>query len=95
MRRVFNDLYHGRFRAWERRPHRTEENKAVNRKIEDEKRYFIQKMSIDDCQRFQALEDLYTQASDFEQIDAFACGFKQGAIIMCAIFMNEDELTHS
>ena len=46
MRNVFHDLYHGRYSAWERRPHRTDENKAVNRKIEDEKHYFSQKMSL-------------------------------------------------
>lgn len=51
---VLSDLYHGHINAWERRPNRTVESKAINRKIEDEKRYFIQKLSLDDVERFDA-----------------------------------------
>jgi len=93
MSKVFYDLYHGRYSAWERRPNRTDENRAVNRKIEDEKRYFSQKMSLDDFQRLIALENLYTDASDFEQVDAFTYGFKLGTTLMCAVYMSEDEPT--
>ena len=91
MKSILHDLYYGHFSAWERRPNRTAENITVNRKIEDEKRYFIQKMSLDDCQRFQALDGLYSQANEFEQIDAFSYGFKLGTMLMCAVFMDEDE----
>ena len=94
MKKIFNDLYNGRYSACERRPHRTDENKAVNRKIEDEKRYFSQKMSLDDFQRLQALENLYSEASDYEQTDAFSYGFKLGTTLMCAVFMDESKLTH-
>ena len=91
MKKIFYDLYHGNFNAWERRPVRTAEIKAVDCKIESEKRYFVQKMSLDDCQRFEALENLYSQSSDFEQIDAFSYGFKLGTMLMCAVFMDESE----
>jgi hypothetical protein len=94
MREVFSNLFHGRYSAWERKPYRTDENKAVNRKIEDEKRYFSLKMSLDDFQRLQALENLYNEASDFEQMDAFTYGFRLGTTLMCAVFMDENELTH-
>ena len=94
MKKIFFDLYHGRFSAWQRRPVRTDENRALNRKIEDEKRYFSQKMSLDDFQRLIALENLYTESSDYEQTDAFAYGFKLGTTLMCAVFMDEGELTH-
>jgi len=90
MRNILHDLYNGRFSAWERRPIRTEETKTLNRKIEDEKRYFMQKMSLDDCQRFEALEAMYCQASDFEQADAFAYGFTIAIKLMFAVFMNEE-----
>ena len=94
MKKIFHDLYHGRFSAWQRRPVRTDENRALNRKIEDEKRYFSQKMPLDDFQRLITLENLYTEASDYEQVDAFAYGFKLGTTLMCAVFMDESELTH-
>ncbi len=83
---ILTDLYYGRISPWERRPTRTVEGQNIDRKIEDEKRYFFQKMPLDDCQRFQELEDLYTQSSDTEQVDAFSYGFKLGAELMIAVF---------
>ena len=91
MKNILHDLYHGRFSAWEHCPVRTAESIATNRKIEDEKRYFMQKMSLDDCQRFQALEDLYLHSSDFEQADAFSYGFKLAIMLMFAVFMDKGE----
>ena len=93
MKNILHDLYYGRVSGWERRPVRTAEENAVNRKIEDEKRYFVGKMSLDDVQRFQELENLYTQAHEFDEIDAYRYGFKLGVMIMCAVFMGEGEPT--
>ncbi|MCL2851883.1 MAG: hypothetical protein FWE20_02440 [Defluviitaleaceae bacterium] len=90
---ILRSLFNGEFSAWERRPIRTEENKTVHRKIEDENRYFIQKMSIDDGERFQKLENLYTYSNEFEQEDAFAYGFRLAAMLMCAVFMSDGEPT--
>lgn len=86
MSSILADLYYGRISPWERRPTLDEESRENSRKIENEKRYFIQKFSLDDCQRFQELENLYTQSSDIEQADAFSCGFKLGAELMVAVF---------
>lgn len=91
---IMADLYHGRINAWERRPTRTTENIAVNQKIEDEKRYFVQKISLDDVQRFETLENLYSQSNDFEQESAFSYGFKLGTMLMCAVFTDDNGLTH-
>jgi len=46
----------------------------------------MQKMSPDDCERFEELEFLYMQVSDYEQKDAFSYGFKLGTMLMCAVF---------
>lgn len=86
MSSILADLYYGRISPWERRPTLDEESRENSRKIENEKRYFIQKFSLDDCQRFQELENLYTQSSDIEQADAFSCGFKLGAELMVEVF---------
>jgi len=91
MKNILHDLYNGRFSAWERRPIRTEDNITTNRKIEDEKRYLMQKMSTEDCRRFEALENLYTHANEFEQADAFSYGFKLGVMLMSAVYVGEGE----
>jgi len=84
-RNVLHDLYHGHFIPWERKVVRTEESKAIDKKIEDEKRYFMQKMSLDDCQRFEALDALYLQSSSFQQADSFSYSFKLATSLMCAV----------
>ena len=82
---ILTDLYYGRIAPWERRPTRNPEKRGLDRQIEDEKRYFTQKMSLDDCQRFEALENLYTQAGELDQVDAFSFGFRLGAALMQSV----------
>lgn len=94
MRNVLEELYHGRISPWERKATQSVERSAVNKKIEDEKRYFIEKMSLDDSQRFQAFENLYSQSNDFEQLDAFSHGFTLGALIMMDVMTKKEALTN-
>ena len=91
MRNILHDLYYGRKAGYERRPIRTAENIAVNQKIETEKRYFEEKMPPDDVERFQALESLYTQAHEFDEIDAYVYGFKLGVMLMFTVFADESK----
>lgn len=46
------------------------------------------KMSLDDCERFQKLDGLYSEAEGFEEIDAFSNGFKLGVQLMIETFAN-------
>lgn len=90
MRHILADLYHGRITPWERPPIHNEEEWAVGRRIEEETRYFVQKMSPEDCQRFQALEDLYTESSGIAQVNAFSHGFKLGVELMTEVFATQN-----
>ena len=76
MRDIFKALYNGDSTAFERKVIRTSENKAVYKKLDSETKYFTQKMSLDDAERFKQLENLFMESSDYEQEDAFAYGFK-------------------
>ena len=86
MKHFMDDLYYGRIVPWERRPKKNAERSEINRKIEIEKRYFIEKMSLDDCKRFQQLENLYMQATGIEDVDIFAYGVAFGTQFMLSIF---------
>lgn len=88
---ILKELYHGRIPPWERKATQSTERKEVNCKIESEKRYFMAKMSLDDCQRFEALGNLYFHSSDFEQLDAFSDGFRLATMLMCAVFIDENK----
>jgi len=89
MRNILRRLYNGKFSPFERNVHRTPENIALHNKIEGEIEYFIQKIALDDVDRFQELENLYTESSSYEQEDAFAYGFKMGMMLCCAVFGDE------
>lgn len=86
MKNFMDDIFYGRIVPWERRPKKSAEREEINREIEIEKRYFIEKMSLDDCNRFQQLENLYMQATGIEDADNFAYGVAFGAKFMLAIF---------
>lgn len=88
---ILEDLYYGRISVWGRKATPSAERSEVSRKIEDERQYFLGKMSPDDCERFQALEDLYTQSGDFEEIDAFYHGFRMGALLMIEVFADDKD----
>ena len=90
MKTILRDLYYGQIVPWERKPVRTEEYLEIHRKIEEVNQYFMQKMSMDDCERFQSLENLYGLSSSDEQFDAFSYGFQLGVALMCAALLDEN-----
>jgi hypothetical protein len=61
-------LFDGRVIPWERRANITDERRKVEEKIQQEKRHFIEKMSLDDCQRFEQLENLYGERTKNRRI---------------------------
>ncbi len=87
---VFETLYYCLPTAWERRVPKSEERTAVHNKIAEEERYFIEKMSLDDCQRFQELKNLYAQATEMEEINLFSNSFTIGATLMLEIMSNKE-----
>lgn len=87
---VLRGLYNGKVIPWERKEPHSKERLEVIRKIEDEERYFIQKMSLDDCQRFQALSNLHDQMIATEEENIFSYGFTLGVLLMLDV-MKETE----
>lgn len=85
MKSLLDDLYYGKISPWELHPADNPDAAALNRKIGDEERYFMQKMSVDDVGRFQNLTNLYLQSNGFATSDSFACGFKLGAGLMLEV----------
>lgn len=89
MHSVLQDLYYGRVCPWERCPTQSGDRHEINRKIEEEKRSLIEKLSSNDGKHVQSLETLYTQSSDLEQADAFSNGFKLGVELIVSVFMDK------
>lgn len=87
---IIDGLFYGGIAAFSRRAIPCAERVRINKKIEDEQRYFVSKMSLDDCQRFEALSNLYSQANSFEERDSFAYGLRIGTMLMCEVLLSSD-----
>lgn len=89
---IMEALFDGGIIPWERRRRMSKERKAIEEKIQREKRYFVEKMSLDDCQRFEALEALYGEAAHDEETDTYAHGFTLGAMLMLEVMEKKSDM---
>jgi len=89
---IINALFHGNVNPWERKVAHNPKRREVERKIETEKEHFLKQMSFDDIQRFQALENLYLQAFQDDDVDIFSYGFTLGARMMLEITMGRENI---
>lgn len=90
MKSILRDLHNGNVIPWERRNPRNEEQLEIVRKIESEERYFMEKMSLDDCKRFQDLSNLHSLLSNMDEDDFFSYSFSLGALLIMDV-MKEAE----
>jgi hypothetical protein len=81
MKSVLRGLYRGDIIPWERRDPDSESQREILRKLEDEERYFMAKMSLDDCERFQALSHLHMELSTVEEDTLFSYAFAVGMLL--------------
>ena len=81
MKSILRSLYDGNIIPWERRDPDSEKHREILRKIEDEERYFMAKMSLDDCERFQELSSLHMQLSTAEEDNLFSYAFTLGMLL--------------
>ena len=81
MRSILQGLYTGAIIPWERRNPHSEEQRGLLRRIEDEEHYFMEKMSLDDCQRFQELSHLHMALSTASEDNLFSYAFTLGMLL--------------
>ena len=79
---IMEALLYGKIIPWERRSDMSAKHKAVLKKIESERRHFVEKMSLDDCRRFEEFESLLAEAGSYDEVDTYTHGFTLGALLM-------------
>ena len=89
---VVEALFDGRIIPWERRSAPNPERRARAEKIEREKGYFMEKMSLDDCKRFQELEAMYIDGTYEEEIQIYTHGFTLGAMLMLEVMGKKETI---
>ncbi len=93
MKSILRGLYNGDIIPWERRNPDSEKQREILRKLEDEERYFMAKMSLDDCQRFQELSHLHMELSTAEEDNLFSYAFSLGMLLAMDV-MKEAEVIY-
>lgn len=92
MQSIIEALFDGKIIPWERRSIHTPERKALEEKIEKEKKYFTQKMSLDDCKRFEELENLYQEVAFDEELGIYSHGFTLGALLLMEVMRKKEDI---
>lgn len=86
MSNILYALYNGYISPSERKPVKSAERDKIIQIIDSENSYFMDKMSPDDCKRFQEMEGLYSQLSDIEQFESFRYSFKLAVMLICEVY---------
>jgi len=82
MQKILHNLFYGNIIPWERRNPYSEERLKIVKKIEEEEQYFTEKMSLDDCKRFQAFTNLQSELLSAGEENIFSYGFTLGLLLM-------------
>ena len=89
---ILEALFYGKIIPWERKSTNTHERKELGEKIENERQYFVERMSFDDCQRFEKMFSLFMQVNYEEEIDIYLHGFTLGSLIMMEIMEKKGDI---
>lgn len=92
MKSIIEAFYDGKIRVWERKVVMTDERREIEKNIQREKQYFSEKMSPDDYQRLERLENLFISADHSEDVDLYTYSFSLGALLMLEILDRRDGL---
>lgn len=92
MASIIEAIYDGKIRVWERKVAMTDERREIEKNIQREKQYFLEKISPDDYQRLERLENLFISADHSEDVDLYTYSFSLGALLMLEILDRRDGL---
>ena len=89
---LFEALFLGKINPFERKVEYTPERRELNKKIQDEKRYFIEKLSADDSKRFEELESLLTHKTLDTDVEVHSHGFALGILLVLECLTMRDRV---
>jgi len=79
---MLRDLYYGKIIPCERKNRLIEEQHEIVKRIANEEIYFANKLSQEDCERFQKLSGLYSELFETEEVEVFTYGISMGVLLM-------------
>ena len=79
---ILEELYHGNIPSEELFKVKTPEYQSIIQKIIDEQENWLKPLLGENYERFDKLDDMYSELSGIEQKSTFLYGFRFGALIM-------------
>lgn len=89
MRRVLEEIYHGNLNPEERMVPKDPEYRPLNRKISQLMEEAKQRLSKSEFAALEQILDLNGESSSMVASEAFAQGFRMGALVMMEVFDGE------
>jgi len=89
MKKILHDLYHGHIPGWDSSASNAETDET-REKIISERQHLVSILSAEALEKFKALEALHTKAHARRYKCTYMKAFRLGAMLMCAVFMNDD-----
>ena len=91
MKKILHDLYHGRIPGWDSSISMNSFTDETRKKTLSERQYFASILSAEDFERFKSLEATHNESHTRRYRNTYTSAFKLGVMLMCAVFMNDDE----
>ena len=91
MKNILHELFHGRVPGRDCNAPANPKVDELTQKIKSERQYFASIMSDANFKRFRKLERLHCKKNYLHYMDTFTNAFKLGAMLMCALFADEDD----
>jgi len=95
MKSILQALYDGEVFLDELIVSKDPEYRPTHKKISAEKEYLKQKLSEEDYQRIEAIDNLFCQTTSMSAYEAFSYGFKLGATLLIEIFADTEDLSRN
>jgi len=91
MKKILRDLRNGCIPGWDSHLCLYSETPELNKEIMKKRQYFASNLSVEDFERFEALEALHKESHAVRYRKTYANAFKLGVMLMCAVFMDGDD----
>jgi hypothetical protein len=88
MNNILHRLFHGKMPKWDNSS--TKKTEELTRQIAIERQYFSTIMSDENFKRFKKLERIHSKRNSIKYMNTYTNAFKTGAMLMCAVFMDEE-----
>ena len=90
MNKMLEKLYHGRIPGWDSQIHYNETDEFRQQSLK-ERKYLLSIMSPKAVESFKKLEALHSESHARRYENTYINAFRLGVLLMCAVFMNENE----